>query len=168
MTANRNRNFLKVMLICAIFEFIVVSLYLFADFINKANNNGHLEKNLCYPENEYDMIEKEAERMVLNKDLVTEEYKLHINSFDGVEKTLSMRLYNDMVSVEVRAWNYGEDNVVIEYDRDYNSQNEKIFCLVRSIFIISFMCIFLLNVVILFIYLFLKELIYLIKYNLKK
>lgn len=163
MTANHNRNFIKVMLICAIFEFIGLSLYLFAYFINIAN----LEKVLCYHEDEYEMIEKEAERMVLNKDFETE-YKLNIISLDEVEKTLSMKLYNDLASVEVRADNYGEDNVVIEYDRDYNNQNEKILYYVRSIFVISFVAIFFINVEVYLFLMIIKEAIHLLKIILKR
>lgn len=163
MTANHNRNFIKVMLICAIFEFIGLSLYLFAYFINIAN----LEKVLCYHEDEYEMIEKEAERMVLNEDFETE-YKLNIISLDEVKKTLRMRLYNNLASVEVRADNYGEDDVVIEYDRDYNNQNEKISYYVRSIFVISFVAIFFINVEIYLFLMIIKEAIHLLKIILKK
>lgn len=53
-------------------------------------------------------------------------YKCEITNFNNIQKTLRMKLYNDNAFVEVSVYNYGEDDVTIEYNRDYNNQNEKI------------------------------------------
>lgn len=79
-----------------------------------------------YPEQEYQNLEDEAEKMILNHNFETD-YRFTINDYDSESNDFEMELHGDKATIEIEVENYGESNQSYEVKRHSETQKKENF-----------------------------------------
>lgn len=123
-----NRSIFRSFLIMFLIWFIVGCI-----IVTKQNN---WKRMFTYPESNYQVVQKEAERMIKSHNFETN-FELNITSYNNISHSLTFELRGDSnTSLTVTVTNYMQENEEVSYKRLYKSPTSHIFFQLLAIFLI--------------------------------
>lgn len=126
-----NRSLFRLFLIMFLFWFVVGCIL--------TTNQNKWETMFTYPENDYQIVQEEANRMIKTHDFETD-FELNITNYSNTNHSLSFELRGNGSSLlTVTVTNYMQENEEISYKRFTKSPTSHIFMEILAIILVIFL-----------------------------